>query len=113
MDLKNGHKARAMHNMLDGCYGNLTKLTFGPLWRVCLLKQTSWFSLLAACCRATKMSAEVQKVDPKSTRLPKRVVNGLEFPHKLTYLNWEPGGEYTQSLIMKNVKLTTQRIKFK
>lgn len=56
------------------------------------------------------MSAQV---DSKSSRRLKRVVNGLEFPSRLTYLNWEPGGEYAQSLVMKNVKLTTQRIKFK
>lgn len=59
------------------------------------------------------MSADVSRIDTKSSKRLKRVMNGLEFPSKLTYHNWEPGGEYTQSLVMKNVKLTTQRIKFK
>ncbi len=54
------------------------------------------------------MSAEIVGVGRK-----KCVEGGLEFPSKLTYHNWEPGGEYTQPLVMKNVKLSTQRIKFK
>ena len=43
----------------------------------------------------------------------KYVEEGLEFRNRLTYLNWEPGGEYTQTLVIKNVLLTTQKLKFK
>lgn len=53
------------------------------------------------------MSTKVHRIGRK------HVEAGLEFPGILTYLNWEPGGEYTQPLILKNVNLTTQRIKFK
>ena len=38
---------------------------------------------------------------------------GLEVPSGLTYHDWEPGGEYTKPLILKNVQLKPQRIKFK
>ena len=40
-------------------------------------------------------------------------VYGLEVPDGLTYQGWEPGGTYTKSLILKNVKLRTQKIKFR
>ena len=52
-------------------------------------------------------------IDSTSSRRLKRVINGLELPSRLIYLNWEPGGEYTQSLMMKNIWLKTQKIKFK
>ena len=40
-------------------------------------------------------------------------IYGLEVPNHLTYQGWEPGGTYTKSLILKNVKLKTQKIKFR
>ena len=50
---------------------------------------------------------------PKPCNKSKYVQDGIEFPNKMMYLNWEPGGEYTQVMIMKNVNLSTQKIKFK
>lgn len=38
---------------------------------------------------------------------------GLEVPVNVTYPRWEPGGEYTKSIVIKNVKIKTQKIKFK
>jgi hypothetical protein len=38
---------------------------------------------------------------------------GLEVPRSVTYINWEPGREYTKSIVLKNVKIKTQKIKFK
>ena len=37
---------------------------------------------------------------------------GLEVPRGVVYQGWEPGGEYTKPLVMKNVQLQTQRIKY-
>lgn len=39
--------------------------------------------------------------------------HGLEVPTGLTYHDWEPGGEYTKALTLKNVHLKPQRIKFR
>ena len=44
---------------------------------------------------------------------PIKEIYGLEVPNHLTYQGWEPGGTYTKSLILKNVKLKTQKIKFR
>ena len=41
------------------------------------------------------------------------VDEGFEFPSKLVYRGWEPGGEYTLPLVVKNIKLTTQKLKFR
>lgn len=38
---------------------------------------------------------------------------GLEVPSSLTYKGWEPGGEYTKQLVLKNVQLRTKKIKYK
>ncbi|CAI8043465.1 Cilia- and flagella-associated protein 65 [Geodia barretti] len=44
---------------------------------------------------------------------PRRVVEcGLEVPRGVVYQGWEPGGEYTKTLVVKNVQLRTQRIKY-
>ena len=37
---------------------------------------------------------------------------GLEVPRGVVYQGWEPGGEYTKPLVMKNVQLRTQRINY-
>ena len=46
---------------------------------------------------------------------PRRVVTecGLEVPRGVVYRGWEPGGEYTKTLVVKNVQLHTQRIRYK
>jgi len=38
---------------------------------------------------------------------------GIEVPSGLTYQGWEPGGEYTKTLVLKNVQLKTKKIRFK
>ena len=39
--------------------------------------------------------------------------HGIEVPTALTYKSWEPGGEYTKPLILKNVNLTSKKIRYK
>ncbi|KAL5489479.1 hypothetical protein EMCRGX_G018573 [Ephydatia muelleri] len=46
-------------------------------------------------------------------RNPKHIQFGLEVPKALTYHGWEPGGEYTKSLIIRNVQIKTQKIRYK
>lgn len=47
-------------------------------------------------------------------RKPNKVEKfGLEMPNRVTYQSWEPGGEYTKTIVLKNVKVKTQKIKFK
>ena len=53
------------------------------------------------------MAAATQQ---RSTKLTKF---GLEVPLGLTYQGWEPGGEYTKHLVLKNVQLKTQKIRYK
>ena len=48
-----------------------------------------------------------------AVRACKVVECGLEVPRGVVYQGWEPGGEYTKLLVMKNVQLRTQRIKYK
>ena len=38
---------------------------------------------------------------------------GIEVADKLTWQGWEPGREYTQTIVLKNVKVKTQKLKFK
>ena len=38
---------------------------------------------------------------------------GLEFPSKLTYQGWEPGGTYTKQVVLKNVDIKSQKIQYK
>lgn len=51
------------------------------------------------------MAATMQKT--------KLVKYGLEVPKGLTYQGWEPGGEYTKPLVLKNVNLKTQKVRYK
>ncbi|XP_065886516.1 cilia- and flagella-associated protein 65-like [Dysidea avara] len=39
--------------------------------------------------------------------------HGIEVPSALTYKSWEPGGEYTKPLVLKNVHLTSKKIRYK
>ncbi len=52
-------------------------------------------------------------VDTKSSKKYKVVKGGLEYPSNVIYGSWEPGGEYTLPLTLKNIKLTTQKLKFR
>jgi hypothetical protein len=45
---------------------------------------------------------------------PRRSVRyGIEVPTGVTWREWEPGGEYTKQLTLKNVKFKTQKISYK
>ena len=50
------------------------------------------------------------KKDKKSKKV---APGGLELPRRLVFKNWEPGGEYTLPLHLKNVKLRTQKVFFR
>lgn len=38
---------------------------------------------------------------------------GVEVVRKLTWQGWEPGKEYTKHLVLKNVRVKTQKLKYK
>ena len=38
---------------------------------------------------------------------------GIEVIKGLTWKGWEPGGEYTKHVILKNVKVKTQKLKYR
>lgn len=54
------------------------------------------------------MAASVALNKPKL-----KEVLGIEAPNHLMYQRWEPGGTYTKPLVLKNVKLKTQKLKFR
>ena len=38
---------------------------------------------------------------------------GIEVADSVTWQGWEPGGEYTQQIVLKNVQIKTQKLQFK
>ena len=38
---------------------------------------------------------------------------GVEVVSKLTWHGWEPGKEYTKNIVLKNVRVKTQKLKYK
>ena len=40
-------------------------------------------------------------------------VYGLEVTESCVWQGWEPGREYTKSIILKNVRVKTQKLRFK
>ena len=38
---------------------------------------------------------------------------GIEVVKGLTWKGWEPGGEYTKNVVLKNVNVKTQKLKFR
>lgn len=38
---------------------------------------------------------------------------GIEVASGITWQGWEPGREYTKSIVLKNVKVKTQKLKYK
>ena len=46
-------------------------------------------------------------------RVSKVTKHGIEVPSALTYKSWEPGGEYTKAIVLKNVNLTSKKIRYK
>ena len=43
----------------------------------------------------------------------KSIYHGIETVTQLTWLGWEPGREYTKHVILKNVRVKTQKVKYK
>jgi len=39
--------------------------------------------------------------------------NGIETIPAITYQGWEPGKEYTKNIVLKNVKVKTQKLTYK
>lgn len=39
--------------------------------------------------------------------------NGIETIQAVTYQGWEPGKEYTKNIVLKNVKVKTQKLTYK
>ena len=39
--------------------------------------------------------------------------HGIEVISALTWQGWEPGREYTKNLVLKNVRVKTQKLKYK
>ena len=37
---------------------------------------------------------------------------GIEVVEKIVWQNWQPGREYTKNIVLKNVKVKTQKIKY-
>ena len=48
-----------------------------------------------------------------AARVNKVTKHGIEVPSALTYKSWEPGGEYTKPLVLKNVNLTSKKIRYR
>ena len=38
---------------------------------------------------------------------------GIEVAERVVWQGWEPGREYTRNIILKNVKVKTQKIKYR
>lgn len=49
------------------------------------------------------------------TQLPsgKNINYGIEAVNQLVWTGWEPGREYTKNIVLKNVRIKTQKLKFK
>ena len=38
---------------------------------------------------------------------------GIEVANSITWQGWEPGGEYTQQIVLKNVQIKTKKLHYK
>ena len=38
---------------------------------------------------------------------------GIEVANNITWQGWEPGGEYTKDITLKNVQIKTQKLKYR
>ena len=38
---------------------------------------------------------------------------GVEVVSRLTWQGWEPGKEYTKNIVLKNIRVKTQKLKYK
>ncbi|KAK7113832.1 cilia- and flagella-associated protein 65-like isoform X2 [Littorina saxatilis] len=46
------------------------------------------------------------------THPDKQLVNGIELGQQIIYRGWEPGKEYTQNIVLKNVSVKSKKLKF-
>jgi hypothetical protein len=73
--------------------------------------------------RAVSISAPGQQTDYKDgaespsgispVQSDKQVFHGIEVASQLVYFGWETGREYTQNIVLKNISVKTQKIKFR
>lgn len=47
------------------------------------------------------------------TQNDKQVIHGIEVSQQVVYHGWEPGKEYTKNIVLKNVAVKTQKLKFR
>lgn len=48
---------------------------------------------------------------PETKLFPKKL--GIEVNDSVTWQGWEPGGEYTKYINLKNVQIKTQKLKYR
>lgn len=46
------------------------------------------------------------------TQIDEQVVRGIEVNQKIVYHGWQPGKQYTKNIVLKNISVKTQKIKF-
>ena len=71
-----------------------------------IVSLTDGNSLFICSASAIKLTMPVQT---------QRSVNhfGIEVADSVTWQGWEPGGEYTQQIVLKNVQIKTQKLQYK
>ena len=47
------------------------------------------------------------------TQTDKQVIHGIEVVRQIIYQGWEPGKEYIRNIVLKNVAVKTQKLKFR
>lgn len=50
---------------------------------------------------------------PLFTTMEKTNYHGIEVINEIVWQGWEPGREYTKNIVLKNVNVKTQKIKYK
>jgi len=43
----------------------------------------------------------------------KNIYYGIETVTQLTWIGWKPGSEYTKHIVLKNMRVKTQKVKYK
>ncbi|XP_032755649.1 cilia- and flagella-associated protein 65-like [Rattus rattus] len=78
--------------------------------------------LSASTLGSSSVTTQVGLIDPLSRKLcvvrkqqdmKKRVIWGIEVPEELHWKGWELGKETTRTLILKNLSLKTQKLKYR
>lgn len=62
----------------------------------------------------TNKKRNISLIMPCVAEMSSKIVhNGIETIPAVTYQGWEPGKEYTKNIVLKNVKVKTQKITYK